>query len=154
MKRKRIMGIALAVAVILAAMIVVPVQLSRRRPQLGLDASRLRPCPDSPNCVNSLASDEDHAIEPLEGGADPLATFDRLRDLLESSPRVRVVTDRERYLHAEYTTPLLRFVDDVEFLLDEDASVIHVRSASRVGRSDLGANRQRIEELRQKLVES
>jgi uncharacterized protein (DUF1499 family) len=63
--------------------------------------------------------------------------------------RVRIVTQRDDYLHAEFTTPLLRFVDDVEFLADPAAGVIHVRSASRVGYSDLGVNRRRVRRIRE-----
>jgi uncharacterized protein (DUF1499 family) len=125
--------------------------LSRRAPDVGLQNGRLRPCPDSPNCVCSFDTDDEHAIAPLDGGNDPAATFDRLRVLLQSMSRVQVVTDEGNYLHAGFTTPLLRFVDDVEFLLDADAGVIHIRSASRVGHSDLGVNRKRVEQLRERL---
>lgn len=124
---------------------------SRRSPQLGLQNGRLRSCPESPNCVCSFDTDDEHAIAPLDAGADPAATWERLRGLLQSMSRVKTVTDEGDYLHAEFTTPLLRFVDDVEFLLDADAGVIHVRSASRVGHSDMGVNRQRVEQLREQL---
>jgi uncharacterized protein (DUF1499 family) len=118
---------------------------------VGLQNGRLRPCPDSPNCVCSFDTDDEHAIAPVDTGDDPPATFQRLRRLLQSMSRVRIVTDEPTYLHAEFTTPLLRFVDDAEFLLDAEAGVIHVRSASRVGHSDLGANRKRVEQLRERL---
>lgn len=72
----------------------------------------------------------------------------RLKRILSGLPRVRIITADERYLHAEFTSLLFRFVDDVEFLIDEDRREVHFRSASRVGYSDLGANRARMEQLR------
>lgn len=118
-------------------------------PPVGLVDGRLRPCPTSPNCVCSQDEDAGHHIEPLRFTDSPRAAWDRLRDLVETLPRTRVVSSDERYLHVEFTTPLMRFVDDVEFLLNDTASVIHVRSSSRIGHSDLGANRKRIEAIRQ-----
>jgi uncharacterized protein (DUF1499 family) len=78
----------------------------------------------------------------------PAQAFDRLERLVASLPRTRIVTRTSEYLHAEFTTRLLRFTDDVEFLLDEKAGAIHVRSASRIGHSDLGTNRRRVETIR------
>ena len=116
---------------------------------VGLVEGRLRPCPSSPNCVCSQDETAGHHIEPLRFSDSPSEAWDRLHAFLGKQPRTRVVSRDDRYLHAEFTTLLLRFVDDVEFLLDEDRSVIHIRSASRVGHSDLGANRKRIEAIRQ-----
>jgi len=118
---------------------------------LGPDG-RLAPCPATPNCVCSDAEDDRHRISPLEAGADPQATWQALIDVLEAD---RSFTIRERsdgYLHAEARTPILRFVDDVEFQLRAEDGVIAMRSASRVGYSDLGANRRRLEALREALA--
>ena len=115
---------------------------------VGLVDGRLRPCPTSPNCVCSQDGDATHTIAPLRFADDPSVAWKRLEQVVRSLPRTRVVSVDERYLHVEFTTAVLRFVDDVEFLLDAPARVIHVRSASRVGHSDLGANRKRIEGLR------
>lgn len=117
--------------------------------QRGLVEGRLRPCPSSANCVCSQDNDVEHHIEPLSFSGSPREAWNRLHDLVRKQPRVRVVSRDDGYLHAEFTTLLMRFVDDVEFQLDEAASVIHVRSASRVGYSDFGANRKRIEAIRQ-----
>lgn len=117
---------------------------------VGLVEGRLRPCPSSPNCVCSQVEDAGHQIEPLRFTGSPREAWDRLHDLVLKLPRTRVVSREDRYLHVEFTTRLMRFVDDVEFLLDESASAIHVRSASRIGHSDLGANRKRIEAIRQR----
>lgn len=116
---------------------------------VGLVDGRLRPCPSSPNCVCSQDEDAGHHIDPLRFADSPRAAWDRLHDLVHKLPRTRVVSRDDNYLHVEFTTPLMRFVDDVEFLLDESASQIHVRSSSRIGHSDLGANRKRIEAIRQ-----
>ncbi len=117
---------------------------------VGLVNGRLRPCPSSPNCVCSQDDDAGHHIEPLRFTSSPREAWDRLQALVKTLPRTRVVARDEHYLHVEFTTFVLRFVDDVEFLLDETNSVIHVRSSSRVGHSDLGANRKRIEAIRQR----
>lgn len=117
---------------------------------VGLVDGRLRPCPSSPNCVCSQDEDAGHHIEPLQFSGSPREAWDRLHALLAKLPRTRVVSRDDHYLHVEFTTLLMRFVDDVEFLLDETTSVIHVRSASRIGHSDLGANRKRIETIRQR----
>lgn len=125
--------------------------LSCTAPELGLVNGRLKPCPDSPNCVNSQAPDTQHHVEPLPlppGAGDPIA---RLAELLGSQPRVEVVETRDDYLHAVFISRILRFRDDVEFLLDREAGVFQVRSASRLGYSDMGANRARVERLRELL---
>lgn len=127
--------------------------LSRQRPEVGPQDGRLRPCPPSPNCVCSFDTDDEHRIAPIDAGPQPAERFDQLHNLMRSLPRAQIVNDEGTYLHAEFTTPLLRFVDDVEFLLDESAGVIHVRSASRIGHSDFGANRDRVEMLRQRLAD-
>ena len=115
---------------------------------LGLKDGYLRPCPSSPNCVNSMVNeDEVHRIEPFRG-----VSLVELRELLQNEESVEIVTDHENYLHAEFTSLIMRFVDDVEFFSIAEEQVIHVRSASRLGSSDLGANRHRVEGLRTKLL--
>jgi len=109
------------------------------------EGGELQPCPDSPNCVSSLADDERHRIEPLQ--ADTAA----IRRIIEAWNNADVIESRDNYLRAEFTTRIIGFVDDVEFLYRPAEGITHVRSASRVGYSDLGANRQRIERLRQRL---
>ncbi len=120
---------------------------------LGVRDGRLAPCPDSPNCVSSAASDDRHAIAPLRLEADADRVWEEIARLLEATPRVRIVSRDERYLHAEFTTRLMRYVDDVELLRQPDGREIAVRSASRVGYGDMGANRKRIEWLRGELAE-
>ncbi|WP_339522151.1 DUF1499 domain-containing protein [Pseudomonas sp. EA_35y_Pfl2_R111] len=118
---------------------------------LGIHDGQLSACPDSPNCVNSQASDARHAIEPLplQGSAEQTQT--RLKALLSEEPRVNLVEEAPGYLRAEFSSKLMRFVDDVEFLIG--AAAVDVRSASRVGHSDFDVNRERVERLRQRLSE-
>lgn len=117
--------------------------------EVGMERTELAPCPDTPNCVSSKATDEEHAIAPIAFEGDPAAAMDRMVSLLGETPRVKVVTATDRYIHAEFTTRIMRFVDDVELVLSPDEGVFHVRSASRIGKSDLGANRKRVEWLRE-----
>ncbi|MGB4072992.1 DUF1499 domain-containing protein [Pseudomonas sp.] len=118
---------------------------------LGVHDGRLAPCPDSPNCVNSQASDARHAIAPLPLNGDAQQTQARLKALLSEEPRVNLVEEAPGYLRAEFSSKLMRFVDDVEFLIG--ATAVEVRSASRLGHSDFDVNRERIEHLRQRLAE-
>ncbi len=111
-------------------------------------ARRLDACPGSPNCVCSQDADELHRVAPLEfeGSADQ--AWIALRDIVAGWSRTHIVREEPGVLRAEVRSLLFRFVDDLHLLLDEDAGVIHVRSASRVGRSDFGVNRRRVEALR------
>lgn len=119
-----------------------------QRPALGPQGGRLADCPDSPNCACSEAGDEGHRVEALGLAGDPVAAQARLKALLDGLPGMRFVDERPGYLRYEAVTPVWRFVDDVEFLVDAPRSRIQVRSASRIGHSDLGANRRRLEAIR------
>lgn len=122
-------------------------------PNLGVNDSKLVSCPDTPNCVSSQATDEDHYIDPIIYPGSPQEAHESLLQIIGSEKRTRILTDQEDYIHVEFTSALFRFVDDVEFYFSNESAeetVIHVRSASRVGRSDLGVNRKRIERIRSK----
>ncbi len=112
----------------------------------------LAPCPDKPNCVSSLATDTRHFIEPLQFSGEPADAWARLKAVLQGQPRTRIVAEQDGYLHAEFRSAVLRFVDDVEFVMQEGQMAIHVRSASRRGYSDFGVNRRRIERLRERFT--
>lgn len=116
----------------------------RRPASLGARDGRLPPCKRTPNCVSSQtdAADREHYIAPLAFSG----TIAELRRAIETLPRVTVIRETADYLYAEFRTPLLRYVDDVEFL--KAGAVVHVRSASRLGRRDFGVNRRRVEEIR------
>lgn len=105
-------------------------------------------CPNKPNCVSSTDATEGHAIAPLSYERDAGAAMDRVRAVMKALPRTTLVGEGAGYLHYEVRTRIMRFVDDVEFGANEERSVIDVRSASRVGHSDLGVNRKRVEAIR------
>lgn len=120
---------------------------------IGLRDGQLTPCPPSPNCVSSLAQDEEHAVDAFflsSKAAD--APWPALRAAVEALPRTEVVEQRGDYLRAESTSALFRFVDDLE-LHWSGGGVVQVRSAARVGHSDLGVNRKRVEQLRGTLLQ-
>jgi uncharacterized protein (DUF1499 family) len=121
---------------------------SWKRPgNLGVRDGRLAPPKRTPNCVSSQAdpSDAEHYIAPIALGGDAIAAVEKA---LASLPEATIVEKKPGYLYAEFRTRLMRFVDDVEFLHDAQAGVLHVRSASRLGRRDFGVNRRRVEALR------
>lgn len=117
-----------------------------RPKNLGVRDNRLSACPSSPNCVSSQASDERHRIAPLTFNGDPDAAFSQLKHILGRRNDTDVIEESPGYMRVEMRTTL--FIDDGEFLLDRVGRVIHVRSASRLGYSDLGKNRSRMEEIR------
>lgn len=113
-----------------------------------LAAGRLSACPPSPNCVSSQALRDAQQVEPLRCRGDAAQVLDRLRRAIVSLPGATILRAEGRYLHAEFRSPLLRFVDDLEALVDPERGVVELRSASRLGYWDLGANRRRVEALR------
>lgn len=129
--------------------------LSGKRPaDLGVRNGKLKAPPASPNAVNSQASGGYHRIDPLAYHGAPAQALNALRSIIEATPNTRVVETKPDYLYAEYASALLGFVDDVEFYFPPGEKIIHVRSASRLGYSDLGVNRKRIESIRARLVQS
>lgn len=119
---------------------------------LGVREGVLATCPPSPNGVSSQAVGEKHRIAPLTFSGDPDTAFARLQRILGQRKDVKTVEKSPGYLRVELRTTL--FVDDGEFLLDRTNRVIHVRSASRLGYSDLGKNRSRMEEIRTQFIKS
>lgn len=109
---------------------------------------QLAPCPSSPNCVSTTTQSADHAIAPFRYQKTRAEAKEALKAVIRSLPRTKLVEEDETYLHYEFTSLLLRFVDDVEFLLDDETKTIHFRSASRTGYGDLGVNRRRMEDIR------
>lgn len=147
------------ILVVLSLVVLLPVaflalrSLTAQPPaDLGPRNGRLAPCPSTPNCVSSFAdpADAEHSIDPFRPAPGESATelLDRLAEEIEARPRTAIVSRDGGYLHATFTTRVFRFTDDLELLADPGAGVVHVRSASRVGHSDLGVNRDRVEALR------
>ncbi len=128
-----------------------------RPDNLGVHDGRLAPPKPTPNSVSSQTDqhdDAEHYIEPLHYTGDAKHAWAVLRKVIDGMPRVKVITSEPNYLYAEFCTRLMGYVDDVEFFLDEKAGVIQVRSASRLGRSDFGVNRERIESIRAQLAQA
>ena len=118
---------------------------------LGHMNGHLADCPDSPNCVSTQADTEQHQMETISYTGSQADAMTRLKSVISDSfGRAKLVEEQDHYLRYEFTSLIFRFVDDVEFLFDDSLKKIHFRSASRVGHSDLGANRKRM----QKIVDS
>lgn len=116
---------------------------------LGLEESHLLSCPKSPNCVVSQGeTDEDHQIAPIEYTTDRDTARELLLKVLTVVPRTEVIEQTDDYIRFQSTSRLLGFVDDGEFYFPKDEAVIQMRSASRMGESDLGVNRRRLEQIR------
>ena len=113
----------------------------------GPGGSDLPPCPSSPNCVSSRDPDPARRVDPIPFRGTAAGAREDLETVVRSLPRSEVVASSGNIVSAEFRTRL-GFVDDVEFRIDEAAGVIHVRSASRTGYWDLGANRRRVEAIR------
>jgi uncharacterized protein (DUF1499 family) len=114
---------------------------------LGLTEGRLAPCPASPNCVSSQASTDGQRVEALRYSGDSVQARNHLLAVLKEMERVQVERADANFIHAEFRSSLFGFVDDVEFYFDPPG-VIQMRSASRLGYSDLGVNRERVEMIR------
>jgi uncharacterized protein (DUF1499 family) len=125
-------------------------------PDLGVIDGRLKACPDSPNCVSTQAEPLDGAryLPPVPMGQPASIAQERVRQILDAEPRAEVLRDEPGYLHAVFRSPIMGFPDDVEIYFDEPAGLIHFRSASRLGRSDLGVNYARMERLSLRFAEA
>jgi uncharacterized protein (DUF1499 family) len=115
---------------------------------LGVKAGSLAGCPATPNCVVSQGGDDEHAIAPILYTTDRATARQQLTDILGVVPRTKIVEQSDDYILAESESRLMGFVDDTEFYLPQDEKVIHARAAARLGESDLGVNRRRIEQIR------
>jgi len=136
-------------ALVLAGLLVFiakAIQSHKPPERLGLQNGMLLPCPDSPNCVCSEGlsqASEQHAIAPIQANE---GAWDSLKKRIIEQGGV-ILKDDGVYLHATFTSALFRYVDDVELRRDQKQGLIHIRSASRVGHSDFGVNRERVERL-------
>ena len=123
--------------------------LTASRPSnLGVRDGRLAACPDSPNCVSTQAEDREHWIEPITYQGDSIAVIETLEEIVRQQPRTCIIERSTHYLRTEFRSAFFRFVDDVEFYVEPESGRVHFRSASRVGRSDMGVNRKRMELIR------
>lgn len=124
-----------------------------RPTNLGVKNSRLTPCPSTPNCVSSDANDASHLAAAFQLALPATDGWRTARATVASLPRTRIITETDDYLHAECSSAFFGFVDDLELYLRPAQGVIAVRSAARLGHSDLGVNRKRVEKLRSLLAQ-
>lgn len=121
---------------------------------LGTVNGHLTDCPSTPNCVSTQSSDAEHHIEPIAYDSSPDEAIEALKNIIEERPRAKLITEDDNYLYAQFTSKWLGFVDDVEFLVNKDTGAIETRSASRLGESDLGVNRTRINNIRERFAKT
>lgn len=123
--------------------------LTGKRPtNIGVRGGSLAPVPDSPNAVATFAEKESQKMQPIKmSRMSDGQMIEQIREVIESMPRSKVIKANDNYLYAEFRSLIFRFTDDVEFLVDETEGLVHFRSASRVGHSDLGKNRSRMEAI-------
>lgn len=154
MKKRVVYSLIVLVVLLPIVFLFIQSAMSKRPDNLGVTDGRLAACPNSPNCVSTQATDAQHKIEPYSYDGSPEEAIERLKAAIATLPRIEIVTEEANYIHAEATSLLFRFVDDVEFYVNPGEKRIDFRSASRVGYSDLGANRSRMESIRQAFEET
>ena len=111
---------------------------------------KLKTCPDSPNCVSSQAQDPAHHIKPFTYTSSKIKAKKTILAILHSTSRAKIVVDEENFIHAEISSSLFGFIDDIQFFLNEKDKTIHIHSSSRTGYWDFGKNRDRLEEIRER----
>jgi len=120
---------------------------------LGVVNGRLAKCPDTPNCVSSQSESEAQRMPAIEFAGPAADQVEKIKLVVANKfPRAKLVSESEYYLHFEFRSLVFRFVDDVEFLVDDEQSLIHFRSAARVGHSDMGTNRKRMSRFAQEFA--
>jgi len=128
--------------------------LSRPHHTLGVASGQLAKCPDSPNCVSTTSARPDQSMPTIPFTGSAADAMNALKSVIGTMPRSRIITADEHYLHAEFRSRVFGYVDDVEFFIHAANAVIHFRSSSRIGYSDLGANRERMLEIRERFERS
>ncbi len=149
---RRLLRISLGLGVLGAAAFVGLSLWARAAPRptnVGRANGHLLPCPPTPNCVATEQAGSTQLMPPLAYTGAEAEAKARLIEIVRGLPRTTLIADQDAYLAAEARTPGIGFIDDVEFRFDDNAKVIHFRSASRLGRHDLGVNRARMATLTQ-----
>jgi len=159
---KKLLKWVVLAAILLAALAIAAGQigLMQGRPpaDLGVRDGKLKAPSATPNSVSSQAllwpGHEAAQIEPLALRGSGPETMARLKAVVEAMPGAKLMQSRGDYLYAQFTTRLMKYVDDTEFWFDPAAGVVQVRSASRLGERDFNVNRERIEAIRRQLAGS
>lgn len=121
--------------------------MAKSKKPIGIVDGKLHPCPKSPNCVSTQATDEKQKMEPINYSGSLEDAKSKIITIINSLKRSKVITNEENYIHIEFRTATFRFVDDVEFLFDDKEKIIHFRSRARMGYSDMGVNRKRMDKI-------
>lgn len=148
--KKWLFGIGLVVLTIYVALLLAIPRVSPRPTDLGLTNDQLKPCPGTPNCIStqSTSTDSYEHREPVPAKeATSTQTIEAIVKIVEKTPRTNIIERTDNYLYVEFRTFAMRFIDDVEFYVDDTQHLIHYRSASRLGRKDFGANGKRMEQI-------
>ena len=149
MLKKIIYGLIILLLLLLITFVAVFYNTARQSALIvnaGLQNNLLQDCPDRPSCVNSLSNVDEHAIAAFSVSANMIDPIGVMADLIRSLPRTEILEQNDAYLHAKFTSAVFGFNDDLEIL--RDGSQLQVRSVSRVGFSDMGVNRKRVEDIR------
>ena len=126
--------------------------MGKSKKPIGIVDGKFYPCPDTPNCVSTLATDKQHKIDPIKYSGSLSETKEKVIKIIDSLKRSKIITNKENYIHAEFRSATFRFIDDVELLFDDSEKIIHFRSRARLGHSDMGVNRKRMENIRNMYV--
>ena len=121
--------------------------MTKSKKPIGIIEGKFHPCPNTPNCVSTQATSNEHKIDPIQFSGTLNEAKEKVIKIVNSLKRSKIITNKENYIHAEFRTATFRFVDDVEFLFDYSEKVIHFRSRARLGYSDMGVNRKRMEKI-------
>ena len=121
--------------------------MAKSKKPIGIVNGKLYPCPKSPNCVSTQATDNKQKIDPIQFSGSLDDAKDKIINIINSLKRSKIITNKDNYIHAEFRTAIFKFVDDVEFLFDDSEKIIHFRSRARLGYSDMGVNRKRMETI-------
>lgn len=113
------------------------------------DISLIKDCPESPNCVSTKATKDTHYVEPIHFNKTPEDFKKFVEQILIKFPRTKLAHLENNYAHIEFTSLIFRFTDDVELFFDPAESKIHIRSASRIGHSDMGVNKKRVLKIKE-----
>jgi uncharacterized protein (DUF1499 family) len=142
-----VIGVGIA-AIVITAVMAMLARVVKAPPNLGVSNGKLAPCPNSPNCVSTQSQDPRHQIDPIPYTASPAEVRATLLKIIRSMERTQIIRDEPTYIHVEFRTKGIGYVDDVEFALDQEVGVIHFRSSARLPYYDWGVNRERMEEIR------
>jgi len=123
------------------------IHIQKKKKPIGIKDGKFQPCPKSPNCVSTQSLEKRHKMDPLHYESSLKEAEEKIKEITTSQKRVKLITEKENYLHFEFRTATFKFVDDVEFYFDDTENLIHFRSAAQKGWSDMGVNKKRMKKI-------